>query len=74
MGKEEARSRTITLLEMVGIPAAARRIDDYLHQFFGGMRHGVVTAMALACDPEVLIADEPTTGLDVTVQTQIIRA
>ncbi len=68
----EARERTIELLDSVGIPDAARRVDDYPHQFSGGMRQRAMIAMALALEPEVLIADEPTTALDVTVQAQIL--
>ncbi len=73
MGKEEARKRAIELLEMVGIPGAASRIDDYPHQFSGGMRQRVMIAMGLSCNPELLIADEPTTALDVTIQAQIVE-
>jgi peptide/nickel transport system ATP-binding protein len=68
----EAKARALESLEEVGIPQAARRIDDYPHQFSGGMRQRVMIAMALINDPDVLIADEPTTALDVTTQAQII--
>jgi len=73
MSKAQARRRTIELLEMVNIPEAADRVDDYPHQFSGGMRQRVMIAMALCCNPQLLIADEPTTALDVTIQAQIIE-
>ncbi len=72
MDKSQARQRTIELLELVGIPEAGERVDDYPHQFSGGMRQRAMIAMALSCNPELLIADEPTTALDVTIQAQII--
>lgn len=72
MTKQQARRRTVELLEMVGIPNAADRIDDYPHQFSGGMRQRVMIAMGLSCNPQLLIADEPTTALDVTIQAQIL--
>ena len=72
MDKNQARTRTIELLEMVNIPGAAGRVDDYPHQFSGGMRQRVMIAMALSCNPKLLIADEPTTALDVTIQAQFV--
>ncbi len=72
MGKKEAYERAAELLSMVGIPNAKERLNDYPHQFSGGMRQRAMIAMALACNPQVLIADEPTTALDVTIQAQII--
>jgi oligopeptide transport system ATP-binding protein len=73
MSREEARKRSAELLSMVGIPQADMRLDDYPHQFSGGMRQRAMIAMGLACNPQLLIADEPTTALDVTIQAQIVE-
>ena len=71
--KEDARKRAIELIELVGISDAEKRFKQYPHQFSGGMRHRIVIAISLACNPKVLIADEPTTALDVTIQAQILE-
>jgi len=73
MNKKQAKERTIELLNLVGIPEARKRFDNYPHQFSGGMRQRAMIAMALSCEPKLLIADEPTTALDVTIQAQIIN-
>ena len=73
MSKLEARERTIEMLQLVGIPSPSARIDNYVHEFSGGMRQRVMLAMALSCDPTFLIADEPTTALDVTIQAVILE-
>lgn len=72
MTKNEAKDRAIDLLDLVGIPGAKQRLNDYPHQFSGGMRQRAMIAMGLSCEPKLLIADEPTTALDVTIQAQII--
>ncbi|KGM30000.1 ABC transporter ATP-binding protein, partial [Inquilinus limosus] len=72
LGRRARRDRARNLLDLVGIPAAARRLDDYPHQFSGGMRQRAMIAIALASEPKLLLADEPTTALDVTIQDQIL--
>ena len=73
ISRQAARHRAIQMLELVGIPSPEQRVDEYPHQMSGGMRQRVMIAMALACRPSVLIADEPTTALDVTIQAQILE-
>ena len=73
LSSNQARVRAAELLEMVGIPASHDRLNDYPHQFSGGMRQRVMIAMALSCDPQILLADEPTTALDVTIQAQVLE-
>lgn len=73
MNKAQARERAIEMLKIVGIPSPEKRVDNYPYEFSGGMRQRAMIAMALACDPELLIADEPTTALDVTIQAQVLR-
>ncbi|MEN3312384.1 MAG: peptide/nickel transport system ATP-binding protein, partial [Actinomycetota bacterium] len=72
MNRKEAEARAAELIDRVGIPSAKARLRDYPHQFSGGMRQRAMIAMALACEPKLLIADEPTTALDVTIQAQIL--
>ncbi len=73
MSKQQANNRAVELLEMVGIPGARERLSDYPHQYSGGMMQRAMIAMALSCNPQILIADEPTTALDVTIQAQFIE-
>ena len=73
MSRDDARKRTVELLEIVGVPYAERRVDQYPHEFSGGMRQRAMIAMAIANNPSVLVADEPTTALDVTIQAQIVE-
>ena len=72
LSRQEIRAKTIEMLKLVGIPEADKRVDEYPHQLSGGMRQRVMIAMALSCNPELLIADEPTTALDVTIQAQVL--
>jgi oligopeptide transport system ATP-binding protein len=73
LSKQQAKAKAIDMLGLVGIPKPAQRVDDYPHQFSGGMRQRAMIAMALACEPQLLICDEPTTALDVTVQAQVLE-
>lgn len=73
LSKKEAKQKAITLMEQVGIPSASQRIRYYPHQFSGGMRQRIIIAIALACSPKLIIADEPTTALDVTIQAQVLE-
>ena len=68
LSRQQARERVVELLTLVGIPSPERRLDSYVHEFSGGMRQRVMLAMVLSCDPNFLIADEPTTALDVTIE------
>lgn len=73
ISKEDAKEKTVSIMELVGIPSAGERYNDYPHQFSGGMRQRIMIAIALSCNPDILIADEPTTNLDVLVQAQILE-